>query len=68
VKPDEDPRVVDLRRYKKAVQAKAARKAAPPLAKSESLLGSRPRAGLLLVLIVVALAALWLGPKLLLLH
>lgn len=59
MEPDRKPEIVDLARYKQAVKAQAKRKAvqAP---KSEPLLGARPRAGLILVLAVVALAAFWI--------
>jgi anti-sigma factor RsiW len=60
----EDPRVTDLRRYRKARELQRRQQAArrPP---SEGLLGSRPRAGLILVLVLLGLAALSLGPSLL---
>lgn len=58
----EDPRVTDLRRYKQE-REKAARKAPPkPKRPSESFLGSNPRAGLILVIAIVVLAALYLVP------
>jgi len=58
----EDPRVADLRRYRKArdLQRRAAER--PPSA--ESLLGGRPRAGLILLAVILALAALWIVPAL----
>lgn len=57
----EDPRVTDLRRYRKARELQ--RRQAPPRApSSERFLGSRPRAGLILVLVILALAALSLLP------
>lgn len=63
--PPEDPRVTDLRRYKQA-REKAARKAPPKRrAPGQSFLGSNPRAGLILVLVILALVVLYLGPQLL---
>ena len=61
---DENPEVIDLRSYT-AAQAKAAKKKAPaPAGRAEPLLGSRPRAGLLLLAVILVMAALWLGPRL----
>ncbi len=60
----EDPsRVVDLGRYRKAAKAESAKaaKARP----NERILGSRPRAALILVLIIAAAVAWWLIPRLL---
>jgi hypothetical protein len=51
----EDPRVTDLRRYRKAREL---RMRAPPPRQSEGFLGGRPRAGLILLLVILALAAL----------
>lgn len=66
MKPDEDPRVVDLRRYRKAARESAAKKArAAPRPGREPLLGSRPRAGLILALVAAAVLALWLLPAIL---
>jgi hypothetical protein len=59
----EDPRVTDLRRYRKARELQ--RRQAPQRPSSERLLGSRPRAGLILLLVILALAALWLAPAVL---
>jgi len=77
MKHDEAPEVIDLDRYKAAqaaakakeqarleAQAKAARRA-QKAAGSQSLLGSRPRAGLILALIVAALVVLFVLPRLL---
>ncbi len=62
---DGDPRVTDLRRYKQE-REKAAKKPPPkPKAPSASFLGSNPRAGLILVAVLVVLALLYLGPMLL---
>ncbi len=57
----EDPRVTDLRRYRKARELQR-RQAAPPRARPERLLGSRPRAGLILAAVILLLAAIWLLP------
>ena len=60
--PPEDPRVTDLRRYKQE-REKAAKKPPPkPKAPSASFLGSNPRAGLILVVAIVVLAALYVVP------
>lgn len=58
----EDPRVTDLRRYRKAREQQKRR--APARPQSERFLGSRPRAGLILILVILALAALTLLPML----
>ena len=58
----EDPRVTDLRRYKKAREQ--ARRRPPPKPPAQSFLGSRPRAGLILAVVVIALLALALLPVL----
>jgi len=52
----EDPRVTDLRRYRKARELQ--RRRAPPRPQNEGLLGGRPRAALILVAVILALAAL----------
>jgi hypothetical protein len=80
---DEDPRVVDLRRYRKAAEDRrtrarnvgASRPASRPPgggsrqqpgrpAGREPILGAQPRAGLILALVVLVLAALWFLPQL----
>jgi hypothetical protein len=59
---NEDPRVTDLRRYKQE-REKAAKKPAPkPKAPSASFLGSNPRAGLILLIVIAVLAALYVVP------
>ena len=63
-RPPEDPRITDLRRYKKAREAQA-RQAAKPRRAKEPFLGSRPRAGLILVLALAVMALLWIAPALL---
>jgi hypothetical protein len=61
-KPPEDPRVTDLRRYRQE-REKAAKKPPPkPKAPSQSFLGSNPRAGLILLVAIVVLAALYVVP------
>jgi len=62
-KQGDDPRVTDLRAYRKE-REKAARKPPPkPKAPSQSFLGSNPKAGLILVVVIVVLALLYLGPR-----
>lgn len=60
--PDDDDHVTDLARYRKA-REQAARKKARSRPPSESFLGSNPRAGLILLILVVVLLALSLGPR-----
>jgi hypothetical protein len=59
----EDPRVTDLRRYRQAreLQRRQASRRPP----REGFLGRRPRAGLILALVVLLLLILALGPSLL---
>jgi hypothetical protein len=57
----EDPRVTDLRRYRKARELQTRHRPRPP---NEGLLGDRPRAGLILVVVVLALAAVGILPGL----
>ncbi|MBL8554726.1 MAG: hypothetical protein JNL41_10645 [Phenylobacterium sp.] len=58
-----DPRVTDLKAYRKEKE-KAARKPPPkPARPSESVLGSNPRAALILVVAIVIVALLSLGPR-----
>jgi len=56
---ERDPRVTDLRRYRRerARAERAAQQKKP--AADEPILGRRPRAGLFLVLVIAVLAALW---------
>ena len=62
--PKHEPEVTDLARYRKAKAEAAKRKAAkPPRPPGQSFLGSNPRAGLILVVVIVVLLALWLGPR-----
>ena len=71
MKPEKDPEVVDLAQHRKAVQAreaaaKAAREKAARQAKSGgSMLGGRKHAGLILILVAVALLAIFVLPRLL---
>jgi hypothetical protein len=58
----EDPRVTDLHRYRKARELQ--RRRPPPRPRSERLLGGRPRAGLILLIVILVLAALWILPAL----
>lgn len=60
---DDDPRVTDLRRYRQE-REKAARKP-PPKVKppAAGFLGSNPRAGLILAVVVVLILALYVAPN-----
>jgi hypothetical protein len=62
-RPPPDPRVTDLRRYRRERQRAQRRPPKPPQQPNESFLGPRPRAGLILVLAIAILAALWLLPR-----
>ncbi|HEV2533124.1 hypothetical protein [Phenylobacterium sp.] len=55
--PPQDPRVTDLRRYRREREraSRAARKPAPP---NEKLLGGRRNAGVFLILAIAILAAM----------
>ncbi|WP_309090885.1 hypothetical protein [Phenylobacterium sp.] len=64
-RPDEDPRVTDLRRYKKAREQAKRRPPPRPPARKEGILGSNPRAGLILAIAAAVLFALWVLPVLL---
>ena len=59
--PKHEPEVTNLARYRKAKAEEAKRKPAKP--PRPSFLGSNPRAGLILVAVVVVMLALWLGPR-----
>jgi hypothetical protein len=61
-RPEEDPRITDLRRYKKAREQAKRRPPPKPKRPSEGLLGSNPRAGLILAIVAVVLAALYVLP------
>ena len=57
----EDPRVTDLRRYRKARELQKRR--APTRPPREGFLGARPRAGLILAVVIAVMAALALLPR-----
>ena len=64
-KAPEDSRITDLARYKKAREdhrREAQRRREPNEARGPGLLGSNPRAALILVIIVVGATLLWLWP------
>lgn len=61
--PDDDPRVTDLTRYRKARQAQARRSAKAPKAPRAPFLGSNPRAGLILAAVVLVGLALYVLPR-----
>lgn len=61
-RPPEDPRVTDLRRYKKAREQ--ARRAPPPRPPSQGLLGGNPRARLILAILAAVVLALMFLPAL----
>ena len=63
--PKHEPEVTDLSRYRKAKAEEAKRRPPRPKAPKQSVLGSNPRAGLILAIVAVVLLALWLGPLLL---
>lgn len=65
--PNDQPGVTDLRRYRRERERARRREARtpPPSRPNERILGGRPRAGLILVLMVAAALALWLVPRLL---
>ena len=64
---DPDPRITDLRRYRKEREAAARRKPKPnPKAQMrETFLGANPRAGLILALLAAAILAYIFVPMLL---
>jgi len=53
----EDPQVTDLGRYRRARELQ--RRQPPPRPPNERFFGRRPRAGLILLAVILALAALW---------
>jgi hypothetical protein len=64
----DDPRITDLRAYKRDKQRARdrARRTPPPTPQgSQGFLGSRPKAGLILAAVVAAMLALWVLPALL---
>jgi hypothetical protein len=60
--PPEDPRVTDLRRYRKQRQEAARRPPPKPKAPRQGFLGSNPRAGMILALVAVVTLLLWGWP------
>jgi len=64
-RPEEDPRVTDLRRYKKAREQAKRRPPPRPPAQHQGFLGSNPRAGLILAIVAAVVLALWVLPALL---
>jgi len=56
-RPPEDPRITDLRRYKKAREQ--SKRQPPPRPPAQGILGSNPRAGLILAIVAVVAFALW---------
>jgi hypothetical protein len=61
-KPPEDPRITDLRRFRKEREQARKRKPNPKAQMRESFLGANPRAGLILVIVVLVIAALYGWP------
>ena len=62
-RPPEDPRVTDLRRYRKAREQ--ARLRPPPRPPSQGLLGSNPRARLILAIVAGLAIVLLILPQIL---
>lgn len=64
--PKDQPGVTDLRRYRRERERARRREAQGPRPgrPNEPMLGARPRAGLILLLVIAALTAFWLLPKL----
>ena len=61
-RPPEDPRVTDLRRYKRE-REQAKRKPPPkPAGPKQGLLGSNPKAGLILAILAAVVLGLWVVP------
>jgi len=62
-KPPEDPRIADLARYRKQREAEARKKPPkPPRPPGSGLLGSNPRAGLILALLAAGLILFFVLP------
>lgn len=59
-RPPEDPRVTDLRRYKKAREQ--AKRRPPPRPAAQGVLGSNPRARLILAIVAVLVVVLFVLP------
>ena len=62
--PPDDPRITDLRRYRKEREQAKKVKPNPKAQMRESLLGTNPRAGLVLVIAVVVIGLLFILPML----
>ncbi len=60
--PEDDRRVTDLNRYRKAKEAERRRPPPKPRPPGQSFLGSNPRAGLILAIAVAVLLALYVVP------
>lgn len=58
--PQRDPRVTDLRRYRRERERARRAQSQPPRALNEPLLGRRKNAGLILALVVIVLLAMTL--------
>lgn len=61
---DQDPRITDLRRYRKEREQAAKRKPNPKAQLRETLLGANPNAGLILLLVALAVLAYLFLPAL----
>lgn len=61
----QDPRITDLRRYRRDRDRARRRPPPKPQPTSQSFLGGRKNAGLILALVGLVLLALWVGPTLL---
>ena len=68
MKAEKKPEIIELDRYRKAAEARAAREAAAREAAAkrprESMLGGRRHAGLALILVLVACAVFFVLPRL----
>lgn len=60
--PENDPRVTDLSRYRKAKEAERKRPPPKPWRPSEGFLGSNPKAGLILAIVAIVLLAFYVVP------
>ncbi|RAK64398.1 hypothetical protein [Phenylobacterium kunshanense] len=60
--PEDDQRITDLNRYRKAKEAERKRPPPKPPRPREGLLGSNPKAGLILAIAVIVLLALFVVP------
>lgn len=61
-RPPDDPRVTDLRRYRRE-REKARKRPQATRPPGASFLGSNPRAGLILAVVALVLAALYVIPR-----